>query len=151
MFFLLDIKNEKQRKEICENILGKLPKWFDIDKNIVTYKEEVKNGEFFTLYDDEKPVGFINIKFNNEYTAKIHLLGILEEYKGKGLENKIFENIEKIIKGKSYKFLMVKILGLSNEDPTYKNNVEFYKNIGFYSLEETLGRKNPCIIMIKPL
>ncbi len=70
---------------ITADILKKLTQWFGIDSAINDYVSGVKETVFFAAYEDEKPVGFISIKSNNEYTAEIYVMGIEKPYHRKGI------------------------------------------------------------------
>ena len=144
--------DNKQKSNVTNSILRRLPEWFGIEEAIVEYVNEVKNTDFYAAYYLNIPVGFISIKSNNKYTSEIYVVGVLKEYQNHGIGKRLLETAqEELIKNK-VKFLMVKTLGDSHPDKHYKRTREFYSKVGFYPLEEIKeiwGEENPCLIMIK--
>ncbi|HOT31267.1 MAG TPA: GNAT family N-acetyltransferase [Petrotogaceae bacterium] len=139
---------------ITADILKKLPQWFGIDSAINDYVSGVKETVFLAAYDDEKPVGFISIKSNNEYTAEIYVMGIEKPYHRKGIGTILIEKAQLFLKNNGYRFLMVKTLGESCDYEFYARTRMFYKKCGFFPLQEIKeiwGEENPCLIMIKVL
>ena len=97
-------------------------------------------------------MGFISLKLNNEYTAEIFVMGIIEEYHQKGIGKNLVSDSEKILRERNYKYLMVKTLGESHPDIYYKKTRVFYSKLGFYPLEEITeiwGKETPCLLLIK--
>ncbi|MCR4435991.1 MAG: hypothetical protein QHH06_05880 [Clostridiales bacterium] len=88
------------------------------------------------------------------YTAEIYVMGILEQYHRNGIDRKLVSVAEQYIKSNYYKFFMVKTLGESSDYEYYRRTREFYKNVGFYPLEEIKeiwNEENPCLIMVKSI
>ena len=142
------------KSEIADDILRTLPQWFGLEASIVEYVEEVRNTDFFVAYKKEKPVGFISIKYNNDYTSEIYVMGILMEHQNMGIGKKLLKLAESELTQKNIKFIMVKTLGDSHPDTHYNQTREFYKSAGFYPLEEIReiwGKDNPCLIMVKAI
>lgn len=152
MYCINEITNEDEKAEITDSILHRLHDWFGIEESTTEYIEGSRKTKYYTAYDGEKPIGFISIKFNNEYTGEIYVFGILKEYHGMGLGTELVKEAEKYLKKENYKFLMVKTLGPSHPDLNYKKTRAFYRHAGFYPLDEIpeiWGKENPCLIMIK--
>ena len=146
--------DNEQKSNITNSILRKLPEWFGIEEAIIEYVNGVKNSDFYVAYYLEVPVGFISIKSNNNYTSEIYVIGILKEHHNHGIGKKLLETVQEELIKNEFEFLMVKTLGDSHPDKHYKLTREFYKNVGFYPLEEIKeiwGEKNPCLIMIKTI
>lgn len=153
--FRIELTTEPEEKsKITNTILRSLPDWFGIEETIQNYVQAVRKQLFYTLYDQDRPIGFLSIKSHNPYTAEIHVMGILQEYHRKGLGTKLVEHAERDLKNQGYKFLMVKTLGESHPDPNYQKTRAFYRKVGFYPLEEIKeiwGERNPCLIMMKSI
>lgn len=142
------------KSDVAEHILRQLPEWFGIEGALVDYVRGVGNSDFYAAYDSDKPLGFISIKSNNEYTSEIYVMGILKEYHNHGIGKKLLKLSEEMLIKNKVKFLMVKTLGESDPDINYRVTREFYKRVGFYPLEEIKeiwGEENPCLIMVKNL
>ena len=67
-----EICNSDEKVRICNEILKTVPGCIEIDP--------VKDMPFFTACVDEKVIGFVAIKNNNEYTSKIYLIGTLDDF-----------------------------------------------------------------------
>lgn len=146
------INDEELKSNITNLILRQLPQWFGIEQAIVEYVDKVKETIFYVAYNNDKPIGFISLKVNNEYTTEIYAMGILKEYHNKGIGKRLVEEVVNYSQEKRYKFLMVKTLGESHPDKNYKNTREFYKKAGFYPIEEIKeiwGEQSPCLLMIR--
>ncbi len=152
MILINEITDESTKAEITNYTLRELPEWFGIEKSIVEYVENVKDKDFYAVYDNEKPVGFISLKYNNYYTAEVYVMGILKKYHRRGIGNQLIQRCEEKAKLNNIKYLMVKTLGESHPDENYKKTRHFYSKVGFYPLEEIKeiwGKENPCLIMVK--
>lgn len=152
MYLVKEIADESKKSEVTNYILRELPEWFGIEKSIVEYVENVKDRDFFAVYDNESPVGFVCLKYNNAYTAEVYVMGILKEYHKKGIGKQLILKCEEKAKLNNIKYLMVKTLGESHSDENYKKTRLFYNKVGFYPLEEIKeiwGKENPCLIMVK--
>ncbi|CEN24292.1 GNAT family N-acetyltransferase [Paeniclostridium sordellii] len=152
MFKIIEIQDIELKSNITDCILRKLPEWFDIEEAIVEYVEGVKDTKFYVAYDLEKPIGFISIKHNNEYTSEIYVIGVLKEYQGKHIGKSLVEVANNTLADIGTKFLQVKTLGPSNSNKYYADTRKFYEGVGFYPLEEIKelwDEINICLIMIK--
>ncbi|NLW21841.1 MAG: GNAT family N-acetyltransferase [Tissierellia bacterium] len=147
------INDPQTKSNITDFILRRLPDWFGIEEAIIEYVDKVKDTLFYAAYYDDKPVGFLSLKFNNEYSSEIYVMGILKEYHNRGIGRDLIGKAIDYSVENNYKFLMVKTLGDSHPDKNYKGTREFYRKLGFYPLEEIEGiwGNNPCLIMVRPL
>lgn len=90
------------------------------------------------------------MKSLTEESADIYFIKILDEYKDKGLEEELINNVATFYKEKGYKLLRVKIL----LDGKHDKLINFYRLVGFFKLEETVESgdiENKVLIMIRPL
>lgn len=152
MFKIIEIHDIELKSNVTDWILRKLPEWFDIEEAIVEYVEGVKDTKFYVAYDVEKPIGFISINHNNEYTSEIYVIGVLKEYQGKHVGKSLVDVANNTLANIGTKFLQVKTLGPSNSNKYYAATRKFYKSVGFYPLEEIKelwDEVNICLIMIK--
>lgn len=148
------IENQELKSNITDLVLRQLPDWFGIEEAIIEYVDKVKETAFYVAFDDDKPIGFLSLKFNNESTSEIYVMGLLKEYHSKGIGRDLIERAVSYSLENGYKFLMVKTLGETHPDKNYKKTREFYIKVGFYPLEEIneiWGEQNPCLLMIRSL
>lgn len=153
-FNIVQIHNPEKKSEICDQILRALPLWFGIESAIVDYVNDIKPMETWAIEIDAKIIGFASINKHNEYTAEIHVMGILEAYHRQGLGKKILQSCEISLGQQGFKYLTVKTLSDSRPNNEYDQTREFYLKYGFIPIEEfkTLwGEDNPCLMLIKNL
>ncbi len=154
MITITEIKDELSKSRITEEILRQLPEWFGNEKSLLDYIETVKDKIFYCAMDNDHVVGFLCLKFNNQFTADIYVTGILKEYHRRGIGKELVQVAEKYLTSNGYKFFMVKTLGESSDYEFYKKTREFYLSVGFFPLEEfkeIWDADNPCLIMVKSL
>ncbi|MGM0405099.1 MAG: GNAT family N-acetyltransferase [Thermoplasmatota archaeon] len=142
------------KSKICKNILEKLPEYFGIEEAVKDYVQKVRDQFFVSAKVFDNPLGFIAIKEHNEFTSEVYVMGILEEFQGRGIGKRLIEEVETHLKSQGKKYLTVKTLSPSHPDEGYEKTRAFYRSVGFLPLEEftTLwDENNPCLFMIKSL
>lgn len=131
-----------------------LPLWFGIESAIVDYINDVQSMETWVAMDDDRYIGFASINKHFAQSAEIHVMGIRQEFHGKGIGHQLIAMIEKELRCQNFKFLTVKTLSESRPDKQYDQTRKFYLKVGFIPLEEfkTLwGEHNPCLLLAKVL
>jgi len=147
MYSIVQVIDKEMKSNVTNKILRQLPDWFGIEESTMEYINNAKETDFIAAYGADELVGFISIKYNNDYTAEIYVMGVSSSCHKKGIGRKLIHEAEKLTREKGCKFLMVKTLGESHPDV-------HYKKVGFYSLEEIKeiwGEENPCLLMVKNL
>ena len=142
------------KSQICERILRALPDWFGIERAIVDYARDIQAMRMFGISDGGEIVGFAALNFHNQWTAEIHVMGVLADYHRRGLGRKLVDYCEAFLIQGGFRFLTVKTLSPSRESAEYEKTRLFYESLGFLPLEEfkTLwGESNPCLLMVKVL
>ncbi len=113
----------------------------DVQHNLVATL--AKRNDFLTLlcYVDDKPAGILNCvegfsTFKCKPLLNIHDCGVLKEYRGLGLSQKLFNKAEKISRERGYCKLTLEVL----EGNIVAQNA--YKKLGFsgYELDEKMGK-----------
>jgi GNAT superfamily N-acetyltransferase/predicted enzyme related to lactoylglutathione lyase len=149
-FTLLYSHDEKSK--ICNDILRSLPQWFGIESAIVDYVNDVEKMDTWIASINDAPIGFIAINKHNQYTAEIHVMGILEDYHNKKIGSQLIQKASDSLSKEGFTYLSVKTLSESREDANYAKTRKFYLKNGFLPVEEfkTLwGEENPCLLLIK--
>lgn len=144
------IKNKKEKKNICIDILKQLPEWFEIEESILNYAEESKHSHFWSYTENDKHLGFIMMKETSPYTVEITVMGVLKEYQRRGIGENLFKSLYNFAKENKYEFIQVKTVK-AGKYKNYDRTNSFYKKIGFKELEciENLWDiNNPCQIYI---
>ena len=112
----------------------------DVQQNLV--KTIAKRSDFFTVlcYVDDKPAGIINFiegfsTFKCKPLMNIHDCGVLTEYRGLGISQMLFVEVEKISRARGCCKLTLEVL----EGNTIAKNA--YTKLGFmgYELDKETG------------
>ncbi|WP_082892759.1 GNAT family N-acetyltransferase [Rossellomorea aquimaris] len=85
----------------------------------------IHSGTLHTVWTKEKRIGIILLIEKDAQTIEIKNLGILEEFRGKGMGKRALELITDYLKGKEYKKMIV---GTANSSI---GNLIFYQKCGF--------------------
>jgi putative hydrolase of HD superfamily len=128
--------------------------WFGIESAIVNYIREVANMETWAIIENENAIGFISLNKHNNYTAEIHVMGVLESHHRQHVGQMLITEAENFLSENNFQFLQVKTLSESRENEEYHRTRKFYQKMGFIPVEEfkTLwGNDNPCLLLIKAL
>lgn len=150
---LVEIKDEKEKKRIAKNVLSQLKPWFYKTAQI-EYSKETANKNFFAISNEKEIIGFVSVQSNNQYTAEIHVMGILKRYHNQGAGESAIKKISQKLKGEKYQILIVKTLSEKVKYKPYEKTRNFYCKCGFIPIgvfEEIWDKRNPCLIMIKIL
>lgn len=145
------LENPFEKSRVCEKILRSLPEWFGIESAILDYIKDVQTMETWVAIEKEV-IGFISLNKHNQYTAEIHVMGILQEFHGKNIGSTLLQKAEESLAEQGFKFLTVKTLSESRPDKNYDKTRRFYLKSGFTPIEEfkTLwGEHNPCLMLVK--
>ncbi len=148
------VHSQDEKSRICRMVLQSLPEWFGIPEAVDSYVDEVRNMATLAASIDGKDCGFISINRPNEFTAEIHVMGILKEFHRHGIGQALVIAAELELIAQTFRFLQVKTLSPSRENSEYEVTRKFYLKMGFVPVEEfkTLwGEANPCLQMIKAL
>lgn len=147
-----EIRDPEIKSLICAKVLRALPAWFGIESSIVEYGEKVKNLPFYAVFDSDNAVGFVAVKVHNRFTAEVCVMGILEEYHGRGIGRRLIECCENYCENSGREFLTVKTLDESACSKNYEKTRMFYESAGFKPLEVLplhWDKDNPCLFLAK--
>lgn len=149
------IEDIETKQEISNNILRKLPEWFEIESAIVDYVKNSANTTIFAYFEENKAIGFVSLKHINNHTLEIYIMGVEKQYQKNGVGTQLINTATEFAKQNNYKLLQVKTLDESYVpyDKFYEITRKFYNKVGFYNLEclNIWGEENPCIVMVKPI
>lgn len=133
-------------------IAHELKEYFSED-GLKQIEEDTQSSTIFGAYDSTKMVGFVMYKKLNSQAIEMLWLGVLPSHQGGGIGGILVNESLRCI-GSSYKICEVKTLSESDDYEPYQKTREFYKRLGFISLETISpypGWIDPCQIFVKSL
>jgi ribosomal protein S18 acetylase RimI-like enzyme len=99
-------------------------------------------------------VGFVSVKTHTAFAAEVYVMGVKRSWQRRGIGRALIEAVVELAISQGIRFLIVKTLSPSNDDPNYARTRLFYEAVGFLPIEEfpnLWGPENPCIFMLRPL
>jgi len=145
----VDYKNEEQAKDLVTLLNGYALDPMGGGEALSAYVQEnlvstmAKRGDTFTIlaYVDGEPAGIVNFiegfsTFKCKPLMNIHDVGVLTQFRGLGLSQKMFAEVEKIAKARGCCKLTLEVL----EGNIVAQNA--YKKLGFsgYELDPNMGK-----------
>lgn len=128
-------------------------RYFETGFNVL--KKDLGEHILFGAYLNNKMVGFITYKENNSDVVEISWLAVRPEMRNEGIGSKLVnESLNKL--NRKYKICEVKTLAETYKDEGYAKTRNFYKKLGFVSLEIIYpypgwDKDSPCQIFVKPI
>lgn len=137
---------------IAREILESLPDWFAIPEARENYTAHAEELPMFGVSgSDGAMIGFISLMLVSPQEVEVYVMGVKAESQGKGIGTQLIDAAERYAKEQGARFLSVKTLAPSREDPHYAATRAFYERAGFVPVRETdeWGPENPCLVMEK--
>ena len=143
------------RGDICREVLESLPEWFGIPASVEGYVAAADELPMLACFDPAGDlVGFVSVKTQTAFAAEVYVMGVKRSWHRRGIGRALIEAAMELAISQGVRFLTVKTLSASNDDPNYARTRLFYEAVGFLPIEEfpTLwGPENPCLFMLQPI
>ena len=131
MVEILKLEGSRERSEVCERVLRKLPEWFGIEQAVVDYINDVKSMETWVAKANDETIGFVSLKAHGETSAEIYVMGVLKEHHRSGVGRALVEKAEDSLARQGFRFLQVKTLSPARPCREYDQTRNFYLKMGF--------------------
>jgi ribosomal protein S18 acetylase RimI-like enzyme len=145
----------EKRGAVCGEILKSLPEWFAIPASVESYITTADELPMLACFDHAgEVVGFVSIKIHMPFAAEVYVMGVKKPLHRRGIGCALIAAVVELAIPQGVRFLTVKTLAPSHDDPNYARTRLFYEAVGFLPIEEfpTLwGPENPCLFMLRPL
>jgi len=143
------------RGTICREVLESLPEWLGIPASIESYVAAADELPMLACFEPAgEVVDFVPVKTHTAYAAEVYVMGVKRPWHRRGIGRALIEAVAEFLISQGIRFLTVKALSPSNDDPNYARTRLFYEALGFLPIEEfpTLcGPENLCIFMLRPI
>ena len=138
---------------LCEKVLRQLPAWFGIEQAIRNYASDLERCDGLVATVDGTVVAFVGLKRYGSHSIELNVIGVLPEYRRKGMGSQLIEAVENLASESGVQFLHTKTLSASVPYEPYEQTRKFWRAMGFLPLDEHLlwGSSNPCLVLIKAL
>lgn len=145
------IDNDLKRR-ITDEILHKLPDWFEVEESIEEYINTAEKKYTLAYKDNDEYVGFIALEEIDEETCEISVMGVLCEKHRGGIGTLLMKSSLDYAKEKGFKYMIVKTVEYGTY-PEYDITNMFYRKCGFEEYEklDIWGEENPCQVYRKKL
>ncbi|MBS1992664.1 MAG: GNAT family N-acetyltransferase [Cyanobacteria bacterium SZAS LIN-2] len=141
---------------IVGTILRTLPEYFGFESAIVDYCENARDEKYTTfvaLSENADAMGFAMMVLNSDTTAELWVMGVLPAFHSRGIGARLVEAVETEARKRACKYLLVKTIGPSQNDPNFLKTFKFYLKQGFELLMECdfLWAGSSCALLLKKL
>jgi hypothetical protein len=144
-----------RRGDICREVLESLPEWFAIPASIESYVAAADELPMLACFGPSREVvGFVSLKTHTGLRCRGLCDGRQALLASPWNWPRLDRSPAQLAISQGVRFLTVKTLSPSNDDPYYERTRLFYEAVGFVPIEEfpTLWEpENPCIFMLRPI
>jgi GNAT superfamily N-acetyltransferase len=140
----------------CRELMAGLSDWFTLPAAVDAYLSDLARVPTWlaTLGEERRVAGFVSVTAPQPRAFEVHVLAVARDLHGHGIGRALMTLAERWSSEQGARFLQVKTLGPSHDDPHYDKTRGFYAHLGYESLFETdklWGEGNPTLILVKAL
>jgi GNAT superfamily N-acetyltransferase len=150
-----EIQSADDKSNLCKEIMGSLPEWFEAQEGITACAEAVKTMPMFAASANGKTTGFIALKIHPPVSMEIFVIATRREFHGQGTGRRLVRAADDYARRNGCRLLTVKTLAPRDvNEPHLDRTRAFYRSNGFLSAETFLtlwGEGHPCLFLVKPL
>lgn len=144
----------------CERILRSLPEWFGLEDSLLKYVTEVERLPTFVCRSPTAEgsvstvTGFLTLREHFPEAWEVHCLAVHADHRRRGVGRALQRHVEAWLVARGVRFLQVKTIAATVDDPNYAETRKFYVGVGYTPLEvfPTLWHpRNPALQLVKSL
>jgi GNAT superfamily N-acetyltransferase len=143
-----------QRQSECAVVLRSLPQWFGIEESLQEYVADTGTKPTFATESGGRVTAFLSLQEHFPESWEVHCIAVHADFRGKGQGSHLLAHAEQWLRGRGAKFLQIKTIAATKEDPYYAESRAFYLAKGYVPVEvfTTLWQPwNPALQLIKSL
>ena len=153
-FQIKELKLHKDR--VVGKILRKLPQYFPFESRTIDLCKDARSPKYtaFCATDTScEKVGICLLVMNNSSTAEIWLLAVSPEFHGQGIGTLLMARAENEARNRGRKYMLVRTISPSQNDPNYLRTFSFYKKLSYTFLfeSEDIWQGTTCAFLVKKL
>jgi GNAT superfamily N-acetyltransferase len=126
----------------------------DHDDSLVVYWVLREKGVALAGPEPRAFVSPVSEETHTAFAAEVYVMGVKRPWHRREIGRALIETAVELATSNGVRFLTVKTLSPSNDDPNYARTRLFYEAVGFMPIEEfpsLWGLENPCIFMFRPI
>jgi ribosomal protein S18 acetylase RimI-like enzyme len=122
-----------RRGAICREVLESLPEWLGISASVENYVVTADELPMLAWFAADEVVGFVSVKTHSAYAAEVYVMGVKRSWHRRGIGRVLTEAAVELAISQGVRFLTVKTLSPSNDDPNYTRTRLFYEAVVYQS------------------
>ena len=150
------VADPDERAALCRTILSDLPEWFGRPDAVERYADDARHLTTFSIgaTSDGAALGFACLCAATSDAFDLHVIGVRGDTQRSGLGQALVEACAAHARERSARYLTVRTIGPSRDDPNYAATRAFYVACGFVGVAEFAdhwGRGMPMLLMLRSL
>jgi ribosomal protein S18 acetylase RimI-like enzyme len=107
-----------RRGTICREVLESLPEWFGIPASVENYVPTADELPMLACFGPAgEVVGFVSVKTRTAFAAEVYVMGVKRAWHRRGIGRGLIEAAVELAISQDVRFLTVKTLSASKDDP----------------------------------
>lgn len=140
------------RTDECEAVLRSLPQWFGIEEALLMYARDSGTMPTFAVEQNAVVRAFITLQEHFPESWEVHCIAVHADCRAQGQGSALLAHAERWLADRGCRFLQIKTIAATKEDPYYAQTRAFYVARGYTPLEifpNLWHPRNPALQLVK--
>jgi ribosomal protein S18 acetylase RimI-like enzyme len=145
---------EPRFRDPSQALIDALPDWFGLPESNAGYLRNLSILPSWVACSESTLVGAVTLEQHFPTSFEIHFLAVHPDHHRRGIGRALVTRVEDEARAAGGRWLHVKTLAPSHDDPFYAQTRSFYEAIGYAPLFESAniwGPENPALVLVKAL